>query len=115
MVSRYGEQARPRANAPPPASILDAVTLIIRLLCLAVRRVTGQRTAVAGTARAFGPSERAGESQRFESQAPGLDELSREAVVQRLWCEAGQHDWSRVAVPGRKPSACPDHRISLAR
>ncbi len=30
--------------------------------------------------------------------------------TQQLWCEPGEHDWARLAVRGRKPTACPRHR-----
>ena len=33
-----------------------------------------------------------------------------EGQAQQLWCELGKHHWARVAVRGRKPTACPEHR-----
>lgn len=35
--------------------------------------------------------------------------MPKTGAEQRLWCEAGQHHWTRPARRGRKPSSCPQH------
>lgn len=32
-----------------------------------------------------------------------------------LWCQAGEHQWERPVIRGRKPPSCPDHTPALAR
>lgn len=34
--------------------------------------------------------------------------------VQTLYCEDGQHEWSRPPQRGKKPRNCPDHRTAVA-
>jgi hypothetical protein len=42
--------------------------------------------------------------------APRQRRTSRPAAgEQTLWCEAGGHNWTRPAQPGRKPKSCPKH------
>lgn len=46
------------------------------------------------------------------AQAPATLETAAwlAGSTQQLWCEPGKHEWSRLSVRGRKPTACPDHR-----
>lgn len=54
---------------------------------------------------------------RLHPEEPTGDALTPPAAptwlagpTQQLWCEPGKHEWTRPAVRGRKPTACPDHR-----
>lgn len=45
---------------------------------------------------------------------PGLSELLHESKMVKLWCEAGQHTYSRESQRGKRPRNCPEHTESIA-
>jgi len=66
-------------------------------------RFTGE--AFRGLADRLDPKESATTGQTVPVTATWLA-----GPTQQLWCEPGKHEWTRPAVRGRKPTACPDHR-----
>lgn len=44
-----------------------------------------------------------------ETRKNGADGATAAASEQRLWCESGQHEWTRPAKRGRPPRSCPEH------
>jgi DNA polymerase III subunit epsilon len=54
--------------------------------------------------------ERARERAAAKRPAPTATGTGESAPLeQRLWCEAGLHEWTRPALRGRPPKSCPEH------
>ena len=83
----------------------DGVLFLQRLVLLLLRLLGLTRN---------GSDEAATASPRPSASVEPLDggsaTDSRTAVLETLWCEPGQHEWTRARTSGRKPLACPDHR-----
>lgn len=42
---------------------------------------------------------------------PGLAEALEQEKMEELYCEAGNHNWSRISKRGAKPKSCPEHSV----